>query len=140
MGPGTSGRSQCDAIDRAWRHAQLAPGAERRQNGMHSFLRTEDRVDGAGSDTQSAADASCLVNDGHKERMRLATFRVERFGDAPGQCRKRDDDCIAPRRAAIDVRCAVRYGVGIRSACRKPATRALGLRQHCVNAVGEEGY
>src|SRR5437868_1925862 len=50
-------RHERDAIDRAGRKAELAPGAPARDHGMHQLRRPDDRVDGAGEDALLATDA-----------------------------------------------------------------------------------
>ena len=119
-----------DAVDRAGRDAQLAAGAQRRQDRVHALLRADDRVDRAGRDAQRAADARGLVDDGHEQRPVRAARGVERLRRAAGQRGELGDHGLAARRTAIDVALAARERVRIRLAAREAAPRALRLRQH----------
>lgn len=66
-----------DAIDRAWGQTQLTARALRRDDGVHLFLCTKNRIDGAGLDAQRTANATCLINDGDHRRLGGAVFVIE---------------------------------------------------------------
>ena len=77
-----------DAIDRARRQAQLAAGAMTRNHRVHEFRRADDRVDGAGGQTECAADAGLLIYSRHRllHELLQALLRnlLQRWGRAAG--------------------------------------------------------
>jgi hypothetical protein len=55
-------RFEHDAIDRAWRQAQLATGAPLGNHGVHVLGRTHDGIDRAGPDAHRATNAVSLID------------------------------------------------------------------------------
>ncbi len=133
-----SGRSdEGDAVDRTDRKAQLAAGAQLRNDGVHLLRRADDAVDRAGLQAQRAADAPGLVDDRELARPFDPVRRVERL-DWPGRQRGEPGDALrTTRRTLVDRRAVVRDGVGIRAAIGVAAARALGLRQRIVQRGSE---
>ncbi len=104
---------------------------------MHALLRADDRVDRAGLNAQRATDAGGLVDDGQQQRPMFAAAGVERLLRAAGQRRECDDHGVASGRAAVDIGAANGDRIRVRLAAVVSAPRALRLRQHGVDALGE---
>src|SRR6185503_5589904 len=118
---------QLDAIDRARRHAQLAPGAPRGDHGVHELRGAHDRVDRARLDALGAADARLLVDARDRGRGGRADAGIQRDRLTPERRREPGDHAVAAGRAAVVLRRALRHRLGIRAAAVVAAARALGL-------------
>src|SRR5882672_3203323 len=82
------GRLQLDAIHWAGRQAQLAPGAQLRDDCVRETLRADDRIHRAGRQALGAADATHLIDDRNHWWLCEAVARVERFLGAIQQLRE----------------------------------------------------
>src|SRR5690606_34487055 len=96
-----------------------------REHRMHRLWNADDRIDGARTGTQIAADAERLVDPCDAVHARAAEARVERARVAAEHLRERADRRIAARRAAVDVRAAGDDRLGIRPTAGEAALRAL---------------
>jgi hypothetical protein len=114
FGPVSRGGLHADAIDRTRRHAQITAGAPIVQNGVHAFIGADDGIHRAGSDTDHAAYAVLLIDDGDLQGFMNAATRVQRQNCRIQCIRQKPDARIAPGGAAIDRRKAVCQGFGIR--------------------------
>lgn len=137
LSPGAAGRNHCDAIDRARRDAKLATRAQRGQYDVHRFARAENRIDRARVDAKRAADATPFVDLRDGERRVRAASGIERANGSTRDRRERGNRCIAPRRATIDIRYAVRDRIRVRTAGGITTASALRLRQCGIEAFGE---
>ena len=134
--PDAPGRDERDAIDRAWGHAQLASRAERRQNGVHSLRRADDRIGRAGVDAQRAADTGGFVDAGDLQRAGFTACAIERNDRAAGDGRELCDHGVRTGRAAID-RLAFEDRLGVRTTAIVAAAPALCLRKDVVDTVDD---
>lgn len=134
-----------DAIDRADGNAQLAAGAGGLQHGVHALVGADDGIDGAGFETQRAANAPLLVDDGHGAGGFLAV-RCAQWPDRAARDFGQPAHALLPaRRALVDGGLLKGDGVGVGLAIRVAATGALRLRQSriqllCLHGAGALGH
>ena len=70
-------RNEADAVDRAGRHAQPAPGAQGFDHRVHLLGRPDDRIHRAGVDAQGAADAARFVDERRLQRLFFAAAGIQ---------------------------------------------------------------
>jgi hypothetical protein len=131
-----AGWNEVDAIYWARRQTQLAAGAGVCEHGVHELRCADDRIDRTGLDAKRTADAACFIDHGELGRFVCAAGSVQGQDRATREPRKLANHAISPGRTAID-RCAVRNGLGIRTASVKSALSTLGLRQDSIDAHGQ---
>jgi hypothetical protein len=100
---------------------------------MHPLRRANDRVDGAGLETQAATDALILEDHRHSFALQFTMRRVEWLDGYPKQCCERANPFVAAWWTTIDIRVSPRDCFRIRPAPGKPATATLCLRQQSIN-------
>ena len=104
---------------------------------MHHLVAAQDGIGGADFEAQRAANAPCLVNDGHGHGPFGTIVWIE------GQCWTPSDfgqNCNAlktPGRALIDGGVVLRNGLCVGLAIGKAAAGALRLGQRIVDAVSQ---
>ena len=126
---------QADAINRAYRNAQLAPGTPGFNHRVHHLVAAHDGVYRTGLDAQRAANAPGFVNDGHGARPFNTVGWIQRKCRQAGDLCKKRDAFSAARRALVDGGQAGCNGLRIGRAVRKTAPCALRLGQCRKNAV-----
>jgi len=131
---GFRSRPHFDAIDRARRQAQFTARAALDENGVHVFCGPDDGVHRTGRKAARAADAAGFVDPRDPRRTFRSVNRVQGLHGPAREFGQRDDGCVAARRALIDLRLSAHDCRGIRLAPGITATRALSLRQQCVDA------
>jgi D-serine deaminase-like pyridoxal phosphate-dependent protein len=102
---------------------------------MHSFRRSDDRVDRASGNAQSTADASSLVYHSDHKRTLDPIDRIQGHRLSAQQLRERFDAAGATRRALIDFGFTGGDRFGVRTATCVTAFRALRLRQYGVDLI-----
>ncbi len=103
---------------------------------MHMLKAANNYSHRTGSNADGAANAPSLINDSDRSWALLAVRRVQRLIRLAGEICQEPNACITPWWALIDRSLALRDGLRIGPAGRVAATRALRLRQHCINGVG----
>jgi len=137
--PVLAGYDHADAVYGTGRHAQVATGTVVGQYGMHQFVGTHNGVDRAGLYAQRATYTVGFVDDGNPVRERFAAVGIQRPFGSLQQGGQGMYAVLATRRATIDVFAIQCDGVRIRATTVVAAFRALGLREHRINAVDEQG-
>jgi hypothetical protein len=120
---------QIDTVHRTRRQTEFAAGAFCLDHGVHLTGCSEDCIDGAGLNTQGAADTAVFIDQCNQWWLMFSTFTVERLGFRPKQVCQCFDPFFATWRALIDVGLPRSNGLGIRSTAREAALRALRLRE-----------
>src|SRR6185295_19688457 len=98
--------------------------------------RSHDRIDRARGQALGAANATLLVDEGHGGRRFEPVVLVERLDGKPGECREFQQRFGTTGRTLVDGRLATGDGVRVGTATRESATRALRLRQKCIDGPG----
>ena len=102
---------------------------------MHLFRCAEDCIYRAGLDTQSAANASHFIDNGHGFWFFLTVFGVEGHGLNSKQIRQCFDTGFPAWRTLVDTSLPAGDGFGIGPAARVVALATLGLGQDGFNLV-----
>ena len=128
-----AGVFELDAIHRAHRNAQLAPGAIGLDNGVHFLMGAHDGIGGAGLDAQRAADTPGFVDVRHGAWGFHTMLRTQRQWNLPCDGCEAGDALSAPGGALVDGHALFGNGLGVGGAVGIAAACALCLGQGRVD-------
>ena len=124
-----------NAVDRAWRHAQIAAGAKLGDHRVHLFRCANYCIDRTCLHAQRAADANLFVDNRQRTRPFDTVGGIQRNHRFAEQRGKACDAFGTAGRTLVVIGFAFRDGFGIRAACGIAALGALRLWQQIFDAI-----
>lgn len=125
-----------NAVHRAGRRTEAAPGAARFDHGVQVLGRAGNGIRGTGACAPGAADAVGCADARPRPRHFVPVFRVKRNDGEPCRRSKPRNAARAARGTAVDGGMTLGNGLRIGRAAFKAALAAFGLRKQRVNALG----
>ena len=104
---------------------------------MHDLVAAQDGIRRTDLEAQRAANAPCLINDGHRHGPFGAVVRIEGQRGTSSDFGQNGNALKAPRRALIDGGVILRNGLCVGLAIGKAAASALRLGQRIVDAFSQ---
>lgn len=126
-----------DAVDGAWRQAQLASSAVTCDYRVHQSRRTDNRIDRARLDAQRAADTKRFVYHCNGRRFGRAEARVNWFESDAEQRGELARAVLSAGGALVGFGASRGECLGVGPAAAIAALAALRLRQQSVNACDQ---